>query len=113
MVMLTWGIHQSLADFRWLAEDLRRHPTRMYELVPLQLILYGYHDAYGYVRGGALLPRPIVVPHTPQLQTSADTTSLEPVEAHPIVWQAHFLADIIFHLVSWGIPECQVTNSEI
>ena len=32
---LNKGVHQSLEDFLWMAQDLERHPTRLYELVPL------------------------------------------------------------------------------
>ena len=31
---LTKGVHEALADFRWLAEDVSNLPTRIYERVP-------------------------------------------------------------------------------
>ena len=34
-VTLSTGVHESLEDLKWLAEDVANHPTRMYELVPL------------------------------------------------------------------------------
>ena len=49
---LTKGIHQALAYLLWLAQYLERHITRLYELVPLQPTLDGYHDASGYMFGG-------------------------------------------------------------
>ena len=33
--MLSKGVHEALADLRWLAEDVSNFPTRIYELVPL------------------------------------------------------------------------------
>ena len=50
-VALTRDVHQSLADFWWLAEYLSKLPTRLYDLVPLQPIPDGYHDASGYMCG--------------------------------------------------------------
>ena len=38
-------------------------------------------------------------------------TSPDPAGAHPIIWKAHFPADIAPQLVSWGKTEGQVTNS--
>ena len=34
-VALTRGVHKALVDFKWLAEDLGRLLTRLYDLVPL------------------------------------------------------------------------------
>ena len=63
-------------------------PTRLYELVPLHTTLDGYHDAPRYICGGEVLPGPTAVPWTLQLHLSAANKTLEPTEAHPIVWQA-------------------------
>ena len=48
-VVLTRGVHQALADFRWLEEYLIRRPTGLYELVPLQPMMDGCHDASGHM----------------------------------------------------------------
>ena len=89
MVALTRDVHQVLADSRLLVNDLSKHPTRLYELVLLHPTLDGYHNASGYMCGGAVLPGPTAVPRTPQPQPSAAATSLEPLLVHHIVWQAH------------------------
>ena len=34
-VTMSTGVHEAMADFLWLAEDVANFPTRMYELVPL------------------------------------------------------------------------------
>ena len=109
-VVLTRGVHQDLSDFRWLAEDLSRHPTRLYGLVLLQPTVDGYHEASRYICGGLVLPVPNAIPSNPQLQPSSAATSMEPSGAHPIVWRVHFPVDI---LVSWDNLKYQVTNSDL
>ena len=68
-VTLTQGVHEALADFQWLAEDMASRPTRLFELVPLTPTLYGYHDSSGRMCGGMVLPGPSAVPRV--LQSSA------------------------------------------
>ena len=46
-VTLYKGVHEALADFRWLAEDVSNRPTRIYELVLLRPTVDGYHNASG------------------------------------------------------------------
>ena len=112
-VALTRGVHQALADFRWLVEDLSQRPTRMYGLVPLQATLDGYHDASRYMCEGAVLPGPTAVPQTSQQHPSTAVTSPEPSGAYPIVWRTHFTVGITAQLVSWGNPEVKVTKSNL
>ena len=59
MVELAKVIHQALADFQWLAEDLSKRPTRLYEIVLIQPTLYSYHDAFGFMCVGAVLLGPV------------------------------------------------------
>ena len=84
-VVLTRVIHQALTEFQWLAEVLSDSPTIMYELVPLQPMLDGYHNDSGYECGGGILPVPKAVPWTPQPQPSSVATPLEPTGSHSIV----------------------------
>ena len=105
MVVLTKGFHQALTDFQCPSEDLNKLPTRLYELVLIQPTMDGYHDASGYMCGGAVPPGPTLAPRTSQPYPSAAATSLDPTGAHPIVWGEHFTVDVIEHLVSWGNPE--------
>ena len=55
-VTLSPGVHDALDDFKWLAEDVAKWPTRMYKLVPLHPTVDSYHDASGYMCGGVVLP---------------------------------------------------------
>ena len=61
-VTLSTGVHESLDDFKWLAEDVAKRPTWMYELVPLCPTLDGYHNAYVYMCRGVVLPGPTATP---------------------------------------------------
>ena len=85
MVVLTRGVHQALEEFQWLAEDLSKRPTRLFEHVPLHPTLDGYYDASWYICVEAVLLGPTEVPQTPQPQTSATATFPDTVGAHPIV----------------------------
>ena len=55
---LNKGVHQALEYFGWLMQNLERRLTHIYELVPLQPTLDGYHDVSGYMCGGINPPRP-------------------------------------------------------
>ena len=110
---LTKGVHQVLAGFRWLAEYLSRRPARLYELVTLQSTMNGYYDASGYMCIGAVLLGPTAVPWATHHNPSPVATSPESAGADPIIWQAHFPADITYQLVPWGNPEVQVANSDL
>ena len=110
---LTRGFHQALAKFPFLSEDLGQQPTKLYELVPIQPTLDGYHNVSGYICGGAVIPEPTEVPRTTQQHPKDAAISLEPAGVQPIVCQANFPADITAQLVSWGNQEGQVTNSDL
>ena len=47
--MLYKGVHEALADFRWLAEDVANIHTCIYELVPRWPTVNSYHDASSYM----------------------------------------------------------------
>ena len=65
-VALTRGVHQALAEFQWLVEYLGRRPTQLYEFVSLQTTLDVYHNASGYMCGGAVLLGSTAVPRLPK-----------------------------------------------
>ena len=77
-VVLTRGVHQALTDFQWLADDLGKRSTRLYEIVPLQPTLGGYHEASRYMCKGAVLTVSMEVPRTPQPHPRAAATSRSP-----------------------------------
>ena len=104
-VAMTRGVHQALAEFRWLTENMSKLPTRLYEIVLLQPILDGYHDASGYMFGGSVLLGPTALPRTHQPHPITVATSSDPAGEHPIVWRDHFTVDITAPLVSWDNSE--------
>ena len=73
----------------------------------------GYHGASRYMCGSSVLLGPTAMPRTPKHHPRPLVTYLEPTRAHPIVWRAHFPAEITSQLVSWGILEVQVANSYV
>ena len=104
-VTLFTGIHEALSDFRWLPEEVANRPTCIYELVPLQPTVDGYHDASGYMCSGVVLPGPTAIPWTLPPQPSAPRPSPNPNGAHPVVWCMPFPKDIVDSLVSWKNPQ--------
>ena len=94
-VILSPGVHDALDDFKWLAEDVAKRPTRMYKLVPLRPTVDGYHDASGYMCGGVVLPGPTATPRTLPPHPSAAQPSPHPTNSHPIVWRMTFPKDIV------------------
>ena len=112
-VTMSKGIHEALADFCWLAEDVANRPTRIYKLVPLRPTVDGYHDAPGYMCGGVVLPGPTTIPRILPPQPSAARPSPKPNGAHPIVRRMPFPKDIVDSLVSWKNPRGTVNNSEL
>ena len=43
-VTLSRGVHDALADFRWLLNNIKNHSTQIAELVPLLASAEGHHD---------------------------------------------------------------------
>ena len=113
IVTLSKGVHEALADFCWLAEDVAKHPTRIYELVPLRPTMDGYHNASGYMCGGVVLMGPMAIHRVLPPQPSATRPYPNPTGAHPVVWRAPFTKDVVDSLVSWKNPQGAVNNSEL
>ena len=110
-VTLSTGVHEALAEFLWLAEDVENRPTCMYELVLLRPTVDGYHDASGYMCGGMVLPGPTAIPWSLLPQPSSMPPSPKPNRAHPIVWCMPFPKDILDSLISCTNPQGTVNNS--
>ena len=119
-IRLSQGVHDALADFRWLQADLTTRPTRLYELVPVEPTLVGSHDASGFGAGGVWFPKPTAVARqtfTTRLTSLPSgepqvTSSIQDVAA-PIVWRARFPPDVVKSLVSFKNPHGTVTNSDL
>ena len=112
-VTLSKGVHEDLAEFCWLVEDVSNCPTRIYDLVPLQPTVDGYHDASGYMCGGVVIPGPTAIPRIFPPQPSSARRSPNPIVSHPIVWRTPFPKDIVNSLVSWTNLQGTVNNLEL
>ena len=112
-VTLSPGVHDALDDFKWLAEDVAKQPTQMYELVPLRPTVDGYHNASGYMCRGVVLPGLTATSRTLPPQPNAVQPSPDPMGAYPIVWRMPFPKDIVESLDRWTNPQGTVNNSEL
>jgi len=57
-ITLKKGGRQAISDFKWILKDLSARPTRIAEVVPLQLSAEGHHDASGKGAEGVWFPAP-------------------------------------------------------
>ena len=55
-IILNKGVHDALANFRWLLRDIKKRPTRIIELVSLLASAKGHHDTSGKGTGGIWFP---------------------------------------------------------
>ncbi|KAL7475425.1 hypothetical protein ACHAW6_001339, partial [Cyclotella cf. meneghiniana] len=58
----TCGVHHALEDFRWMYDNTTSCPTRIAELVPLDPVAEGHHDASGSGAGGIWFPSAMLWP---------------------------------------------------
>jgi hypothetical protein len=112
-IRLSQGVHDTLKDLRWLAQDLASRPTRLYEIVPQpEPELLGAQDASGNGMGGVWFPTTTKLHERPIASSSAAETST--VESlGPLLWRAHFDPAIVKKLVSSSNPKGTVTNSDL
>lgn len=94
-IRVTPAMHDQLADFQLLANDLGRRPTAIAELVPDHPVAIGPHDASGRGMSGAWFP--------------ATTDS----NLSPLLWRAQFPDTIQSELVSDSNPTGSINNSQL
>ena len=104
-VPLSDAVHQALADFAWLGNELHKRPTRIAELVPLQPSVCGAHDAAASGAGGVIFASQEVCPRdVPGVLGEGDG---------PIVWRVQFPPELEQKLVSWNNPRGIINNSQL
>jgi hypothetical protein len=86
---LSPAVHQLLADFRWLANDLHGRPTRIAEVIPHEVQCVGACDAASTGMGGV---------HFIPLASGT---------LQPILWRAPFAQSLQDILVSYAYPQEQ------
>jgi hypothetical protein len=94
-IRITPEMHDQLADFELLANDLGSRPTAIAELVPDHPVAIGPHDASGTGMGGAWFPA----------TTNSNLT--------PLLWRAKFPESIQNELVSDSNPTGTINNSQL
>jgi hypothetical protein len=111
-IRLSRGVHDTLDDLRWLANDLAIRPTRLYEIVPQpDPELLGAQDASGDGMGGVWFPASTSLLERPANGSAAESSTAD--SAGPILWRAQFDADITRDLVSYQNPSGTITNSDL
>ena len=112
-IRLSQGVHDTLKDLRWLAQDLASRPTRLYEIVPQpEPELLGAQDASGGGMGGVWFPTTTMLPERPIASRSAAESSTAE-SLGPLLWRATFSPAIVQDLVSSNNPKGSVTNSDL
>jgi hypothetical protein len=95
-VRLTSGVHSVLQDFRGLARDLARRPTRIAELVPASLpATLGAQDAARQGMGGFHF---VPLPHG---------------DVQPLLWRSPFCREVQSRLITFSNPASTIINSEL
>ena len=100
-IALRKGVHQALADFQWMADDISQRPTRIAELVPLQPAILGFHDASGLGAGGVAYPTPDVPPRVGVAHNQ------------PILFRVQWPQEIRSRLITDSNPNGSITNSDL
>ena len=95
------GFHQSLDDFRWIAEDIATRPTRLAELILLALSVKSHHDASGKGARGVWFPGDVIDPRTGWSQEI------------PVVWRLLWPDYITRRLINYSNPAGTTTNSDL
>lgn len=100
-VALSRGVHDAVADFKWMADNVAQRPTRIAELVPLLPSAVGHHDASGTGAGGVWFPAAHICPRgnvTPR---------------QPIVWRHQWSQEITNRLITDTNRNGSLTNSDL
>jgi hypothetical protein len=99
-VTLTREVHQAIADFRWLLNNIAERPTRIAELVPLLPSALGHHDASGEGAGGVWFPADHITPR--------GTTKRQ-----PLVWRYQWPEEIRCRLITEHNPHGTISISDL
>jgi hypothetical protein len=111
-IRLSRGVHDTLDDLRWLANDLAIRPTRLYEIVPQpDPELLGAQDASGDGMGGVWFPASTSLAERPVTGSAAESSTAN--STGPLLWRAKFDADITRDLVSYQNQTDTITNSDL
>jgi hypothetical protein len=99
-VTLTREVHQAIADFRWLLNNIAKRPTRIAELVPLLPSALGHHDASGDGAGGVWFPADHLTPRGSTLR-------------QPLLWRYQWPPEICGRLITEHNPHGTISISDL
>jgi hypothetical protein len=99
-ISITAQIHQTLADFRWIVDNICDRPTRIAEIVPLLPSCLGYHDASGQGAGGVWFPAQGLVPRGLQ-------------QRYPIAWRFQWPKEVASQLITEDNPHGTISISDL
>jgi hypothetical protein len=75
-IRLSHGVHDTLDDLRWLADNLSNRPTRLHEIVPQpDPELLGTQDASGKGMGGIWFPASTELLERPAIGSAAKSST--------------------------------------
>ena len=100
-IALKKGVHQAVADFNLLLNDIASRPTRIAELIPLKTSAVGHHDASKEGAGGVWFP----ASHLHHREGSGSPS--------PVVWRVQWPKQIQDLLVTEQNPLGTITNSDL
>ena len=100
-IALRKGVHQSLNDFRWMADDISTRPTRIAELVPLHPSALGLHDASALGAGGVVFPS----------NTLQSRQGVAPLQS--ILYRVPWPNEVTSRLITDKNPNGTITNSDL
>ena len=94
------GVHDAVADFRWILANLESQSTRIAELVPLLASAVGHHDASGTGCGGVWFPADHLAPR-------------KGFTHQPILWRLQWTTFIADELVTQDNPNGSISISDL
>ena len=100
-IALHKGVHQAIADFKWIASDISNRPTRIAEVVPLNPSLLGDHDASGQGAGGVWFP------------SNSCSTRHSDHQLSPILWRVAWPDTIKNLLITDSNPNGTISISDL
>jgi hypothetical protein len=117
-IRLTTSVHDFVANFKMLHQDITTRPTRLYIIIPQNIPeILGASDACGYGISGIAFPQSNarLRQQTHSDGSAASGTLALPLEGTlpPIVWQYALPADVINKLVTFANPKGTISNSDL
>jgi hypothetical protein len=111
-IRLSCGVHDTLDDLWWLANNLSNGPAILHKIVPQpDPELLGAQDASGEGMEGIWFPASTELLERPATNSAAKSSTNDCTG--PRLWQAKFKADITHDLVSFDNPRGTITNSDL